>query len=140
MMKDRTFFGLFQVLFFLTGVPFALILWAMLHLPWHRTVVVAIVAGTIIGLPLAYFLRAEEVKFAKNKDERAVFLPKLITILESLGYKVEHKLHNTITFTPTIMAGIVADRFIINIDNYDVMISGPKRHLDKVVRRLNKPI
>jgi len=140
MTNDRSFFGVFQLLFFLTGVPFALILWGMLDLPWHRATIVGIVAGIAIGMPLGFFLRASEVRFAYDNDRNTNFVARITMILQDLGYRVEHRFNQTITFKPTWLAGIMADRFVINLDNYDVMICGPKRHVDKLVKRLNLPV
>jgi len=133
-MQERTFFSVFQALFFITGIPFALILWGMLDLPWHRAVIVAIVAGIVLGLSAAYFVRGSEVSFAH--DPTTDFNMHISALLYEMGYRKEHHFHRTTTFLPTWKAGIFADRMILNVYDQEVMLCGPKFHVDKITRHL----
>jgi hypothetical protein len=133
-MPERSFFSIFQSLFFITGIPFALILWGMLDLPWHRAVIVAIVAGIVLGLSFAYFLRGSEVSFAS--DPNTDFGMRIAAMLYDMGYKKEHQFHRTTTYRPTWRAGLFADRVIVNVHDQEVMLCGPKLHIDKLTRYL----
>ena len=135
-MQDRTFFSVFQTLFFVTGVPFALILWGMLDLPWHKAIIVAITAGIAIGMPLGYYLRGSEVRFAHDGDQSTDFNVRIAAALMDMGYKREIAFKHATTYKPTVRAGIFGDRIVINVDNFDVMVCGPKYHVDKLVKTL----
>ncbi|MGE3770500.1 MAG: hypothetical protein AB7G06_06055 [Bdellovibrionales bacterium] len=133
-MQERTFFSIFQTLFFVTGIPFALILWGMLDLPWHRAVIVAIVAGIVIGMGFAFFVRGSEVSFAS--DPNTDFGVRIAAMLFEMGYKKEHHFHRTTTYQPTWRSGLFADRMIVNLHDHEVMLCGPKMHVDKITRHL----
>lgn len=133
-MNERTFFSVFQNLFFVTGIPFALILYGMLDLPWHRALIVAIVAGIILGLSIAYFVRGSEVSFAT--DPSANMGMHIAAMLYDMGYRKEHQFHKTTTFKPTWRAGLFADRVVMNLHESEVMLCGPKLHVDKIMRHM----
>lgn len=133
-MPERSFFSIFQTLFFVTGIPFALILWGILDLPLNQAVIVAIVAGIIFGLTTAYFVRGSEISFAN--DTSTDLGMHIAAMLYDMGYKKEHHFHRTTTYMPTWRAGLFADRMIVNVHETEVMICGPKLHVDKVTKQL----
>jgi hypothetical protein len=133
-MPERSFFSIFQKLFFITGIPFALILWGMLDLPVNKAIIVAIVAGITLGLVTAYFVRGSEISFAN--DPSTDLGMRIAAMLYDMGYKKEHHFHRTTTYMPTWRAGLFADRVIVNVHEQEVMICGPKVHVDKITRQL----
>ena len=135
-MSDKTFFSLFQTLFFLVAVPFGLILGFMLHLPWNQMVIIGIVAGISMGVPMAFLLQGIEMRFARQGDINADLSARLARQLETMGYERDGTFNRSTVFKPTYKAGILGDNMVLNEDEYEIALFGPKRHVVKLARQL----
>lgn len=143
-MKPRGYLASFVILAAVAGPPFG-ILWTlvftlMMGLAWHQAPLMALGSGVgfgvLFGFAMAFFLKAAtlEVDF----DDRKRFLSSLDAACEEIGYHPGTRTKRSLTYTPSMRAGLLAGRISVELDEDLATIVGPAMYVKKLKRHFKR--
>ncbi|HVY12981.1 MAG TPA: hypothetical protein VHB73_05390 [Alphaproteobacteria bacterium] len=136
----RSFKDIFLLVFPLTGLPFGVLTYYLLHFQtlgerglW-MAVGLGVACGLVFGIGIAYFVRSSEITVAV--DPSIDVYTRIQLLLLRMGYRLDNQFQKVVTFKPTFRAGIFADHIRIELSPGVAKISGPVYHLDIIQAKL----
>ena len=132
----RKFTDIFFVVFPLTGLVFGALIYFLWHLKsqgQHGMMMAGgfgVAIGIVFGMGVGFFVRSLAYEFAV--DPSVDIVTRLQLLLLEMGYRVENQFKKVMLFSPTVRAGIFADRIRVEINNGHVAIEGPHWHVEKI--------
>lgn len=132
----RRFSDIFLVVFPLTGLMFGALIYVLWNLKAQGThgIMVAgglgAACGLVFGIGVGLFVRSLSYEF--NVDPSIDIATRIQLLLHSMGYRPENQFKKVLLFSPTVRAGIFADRIRVEINTGHVAIEGPYLHVEKL--------
>lgn len=93
-----------------------------------------IACGLVFGIGVGYFARGME--FAFPVDPSVDVHTRMQLVLLDMGYRLDSQFQKIITFQPTMRAGLFADRIRVELKQGEVLIEGPRYHLEQMRLRM----
>ena len=132
----RNFGDIFLVVFPLTGLVFGALIYFLWNLKAqgnHGLLLaggLGLGCGMVFGLFVGFFVRSLEYQF--TVDPSIDIATRLQLLLLNMGYRADNAFKKVLLFSPTVRAGIFADRIRVEINNGHVAIYGPRLHVEKI--------
>jgi hypothetical protein len=90
--------------------------------------------GLTFGIGVGYFARGMEISFAF--DPSVDIHMRMQLLLLEMGYRLDNQFQKIMTFAPTMRAGLFADRIRIELKQGQVLVEGPRYHLEKLREKM----
>ncbi len=132
----RNFGEIFLVVFPLTGLVFGTLIYFLWNLNAHGTNGLLMASslglgcGLVFGFGVGFFVRSLEYQF--TVDPSVDIATRLQLLLLNMGYRADNAFKKVMLFSPTVRAGIFADRIRVEINNGHVSVEGPRLHVEKI--------
>ncbi len=132
----RNFSDIFLLVGSLTGLVFGTLiyfLWDLKSQGSHGLMLAGALGlgcGLVFGLGVGFFVRSLEYQF--TLDPSVDITTRLQLLLSTMGYRSDNQFRKILLFSPTVRAGIFADRIRVEINNGHVAIEGPRWHVEKI--------
>lgn len=133
---QRKFSDIFLVVFPLTTIVFGAliyVLWDLKSQGQHGLFLagaLGVGCGIIFGTGVGLFVRSLAYEF--DIDPSIDIVTRLQLLLLNMGYRVENQFKKVMLFSPTMRAGIFADRIRIEINKGHIAVEGPRLHVEKI--------
>ncbi|MBI3418768.1 MAG: hypothetical protein HY053_01350 [Proteobacteria bacterium] len=136
----RSFKDIFLIVFPLTALLFGGMTYYLLNLKtlgshglW-MAVGLGFGCGAVFGTGIGYFVRSFEFDF--DIDPSVDIDTRLQLLMLEMGYRLEDRMKKVVIFSPTLRAGILADRIRVELMPGHVKIGGPVYHLEQIRKKL----
>lgn len=132
----RKFSDIFLMVFPLTAIVFGALIYFLWNLKsqGHNGLYLAgglgLGCGLVFGTGVGLFVRSLAYEF--DVDPSIDIVTRLQLLLLNMGYRVENQFKKVMLFSPTMRAGMFADRIRIEINQGHISVEGPRLHVEKI--------
>jgi hypothetical protein len=101
---------------------------------WWVGVLMGIVVGLLFGFAMT--LIARPVTLSMSFQDKGIFKSVVYAMLTGIGYCLQSETKNFIIYKPSIRAGLLMEKIIVQMENNSATIIGPLIHVKKLQKLL----